>query len=165
MKLPADQYYCVYFCTLEEPAIVKPSELEILITGMITFRHSIGKKIKHRHQSFTRIGRQFQSLKRQFNADWTSISFPLCQRSCRIWRTMTNTYVVIFLSASIFGRGYHSRYQNFKLTGQTTLIFVKIRQYSSAYIQAGRPWVRGCRQSFMSMFEMRKNLTFSPRER
>ena len=30
--------------------------------------------------------------------------------------TMTNTYVVIFLSVSIFGRGYHSRYQNFELT-------------------------------------------------
>ena len=31
--------------------------------------------------------------------------------------TMTNTYVVIFLSVSIFGRGYHSRYQNFEFTG------------------------------------------------
>ena len=30
---------------------------------------------------------------------------------------MTNTYVVIFLSVSIFGRGYHSRYQNFEFTG------------------------------------------------
>ena len=30
---------------------------------------------------------------------------------------MANTYVVIFLSASIFGRGYHSRYQNFEFTG------------------------------------------------
>ena len=29
---------------------------------------------------------------------------------------MTNTYVVIFLSVSIFGRGYHSRYQNFEFT-------------------------------------------------
>ena len=28
-----------------------------------------------------------------------------------------NTYVVIFLSVSIFGRGYHSRYQNFEFTG------------------------------------------------
>ena len=41
------------------------------------------------------------------------------------WRimtnTMTNSYVVIFLSLSIFGRGigrgYHSRYQNFEFTG------------------------------------------------
>mgnify|MGYP002803841462 CR=1 FL=1 len=24
MKFPADQYYCVYFCMLEEPAMVKP---------------------------------------------------------------------------------------------------------------------------------------------
>ena len=84
--------------------------------------------MKHRYQSFTRIGRQFQSLERQVYADWTSVSFPFCQRSCLIWRimtntltnTMTNTYVVIFLSVSIFGRGYHSRYQNFEFTGVTT---------------------------------------------
>ena len=94
------------------------------ISGTITFSHSIGKKMKHRYQSFTRIGRQFQSLERQVYADWTSVSFPFCQRSCLIWRimtntltnTMTNTYVVIFLSVSIFGRGYHSRYQNFEFT-------------------------------------------------
>ena len=81
-------------------------------------------KMKHRYQSFTRIGRQFQSLERQVYADWTSVSFPFCQRSCLIWRimtntltnTMTNSFVVIFLSVSIFGRGYHSRYQNFKFT-------------------------------------------------
>ena len=76
--------------------------------------------MKHRYQSFTRIGRQFQSLERQVYADWTSVSFPLCQRSCLTWRimtnTLTNTHVVIFLSASIFGRGYHSRYQNFEFT-------------------------------------------------
>ena len=95
-----------------------------LISGTITFSHSIGKKMKHRYQSFTRIGRQFQSLERQVYADWTSVSFPFCQRSCLIWRimtntltnTMTNTYVVIFLSVSIFGSGYHSRYQNFEFT-------------------------------------------------
>ena len=83
------------------------------MSGTITFSHSIGKKMKHRYQSFTRIGRQFQSLERQVYADWTSVSFPFCQRSCLIWRimtntltnTMTNTYVVIFLSVSIFGRG------------------------------------------------------------
>ena len=69
-----------------------------------------------------------------FYADWTSVPvprtsslrgldvgfIPLCQRSCLTWRTMTNTmtntYVVIFLSVSIFGRGYHSRYQNFEFT-------------------------------------------------
>ena len=39
---------------------------------------------------FSRIGRQFQSLERQVYADWTSVSFPLCQRSCLIWRTMAN---------------------------------------------------------------------------
>ena len=101
-----------------------------LISGTITFSHSIGKKMKHRYQSFTRIGRQFQSLERQVYADWTSVSFPFCQRSCLIWRimtntltsTMTNTYVVIFLSVSIFGRGYHSRYQNFEFTVHTMLL-------------------------------------------
>ena len=85
-----------------------------LISGTITFSHLIGKKMKHRYQSFTRIERQFQSLERQVYADWTSVSFhsfPFCQRSCLTWRimtntltnTMTNTYVVIFLSVSIFG--------------------------------------------------------------
>ena len=44
--------------------------------------------MKHRYQSFTRFGRQFQSLKRQVYAVWTSVSFPLCQRSCLIWRIM-----------------------------------------------------------------------------
>ena len=80
------------------------SELYIFDIWTITFSHSIGKKMKHRYQSFTRIGRQFQSLERQVYADWTSVSFPFCQRSCLIWRimtntltnTMTNTYVVIF---------------------------------------------------------------------
>ena len=97
-----------------------------LISGTITFSHSIGKKMKHQYQSFTRIGRQFQSLERQVYADWTSVSFPFCQRSCLIWRimtnTLTNTYVVIFLSVSIFGRGYHSRYQNFEFTGLQSLL-------------------------------------------
>ena len=55
---------------------------------MITFSHSIGEKMKHRYQSFTRFGRQFQSLKRHDYAVWTSVSFPLCQRSCLIWRIM-----------------------------------------------------------------------------
>ena len=74
--------------------------------------------MKHQYQSFMRIGRQFQSLKRQVYAVWTSVSFSLCHRSCLIWRimtnTMTNTYVVIFLSPSFFGQSYHSRYQNFE---------------------------------------------------
>ena len=99
-----------------------------LITGMITFSYFIGKKMKHRYQSSTRIGRQFQSLERQVYADWTSVSFPFCQRSCLIWRimtnTMTNTYVVIFLSVSIFGRGYDSRYQNFEFTGMKLAILI-----------------------------------------
>ena len=43
--------------------------------------------------------------------------------------TMTNTYVVIFLSVSIFGRGYHSRYQNFEFTGYNQLVnFVKLQK-------------------------------------
>ena len=112
------------------------------ISGTITFSHSIGKKMKHRYQSFTRIGRQFQSLERQVYADWTSVSFPFCQRSCLIWRimtnTMTSTYVVIFLSVSIFGRGYHSRYQNFEFTvtsllqvaNKLTMQAVKHKTYS-----------------------------------
>ena len=139
--------------------------------------------MKHQYQSFTRIGRQLHSLKRQVYADWTSVSFPLCQRSSLIWRkvtnrisgaassisggaifiyscsgqlssfeidliskelncpeheymnmtaslielaallnTMTNTYVVIFLSASIFGRGYYFRYQNFEFTDLNVLL-------------------------------------------
>ena len=65
------------------------------------------EKMKHQYQSFARIGRQFQSLKRQVYADWTSVSFLLCRRSCLIWRMMTNTltnimttstYVVNFLN-------------------------------------------------------------------
>ena len=44
--------------------------------------------MKHQYQSFTRFGHQFQSLKRQVYAVWTSVSFPLCQRSCLIWRIM-----------------------------------------------------------------------------
>ena len=107
-----------------------------LISGTITFSHLIGKKMKHRYQSFTRIGRQFQSLERQVYGDWTSVSFPFCQRSCLIWRimtntltnTMTNTYVVIFFSVSIFGRGYHSRYQNFEFTGCATMHKISIRE-------------------------------------
>ena len=45
--------------------------------------------MKHRYQSFTRIGRQFQSLKRQV---YVGFSFP---------SVMTNTDVVIFLVESI----------------------------------------------------------------
>ena len=64
---------------------------------------------------------------RQVHADWTSGSFPFCQRSCLIWRimtnTLTNTYVVIFLSVSIRFQFLveviipESRYQNFEFTG------------------------------------------------
>ena len=83
------------------------------------------EKMKHRYQSFTRIGRQFQSLERQVYADWTSVSFPFCQRSCLIWRimtntltnAMTNTYVVFFCRFQFLVGGYHSRYQNFEFTG------------------------------------------------
>ena len=107
---------------------VCPSELYIFDIWNDNLQSFNREKMKHRYQSFTRIGRQFQSLERQVYADWTSVSFPFCQRSCLIWRimtntltnTMTNTYVVIFLSVSIFGRGYHSRYQNFEFTGMST---------------------------------------------
>ena len=96
---------------------ITPVNSIFLISETITLSHSIGKKMNHRYQSFTRIGRQFQSLERQVYADWTSVSFLFCQRGCLIWRimtktltnTITNTYVVIFLSVSIFDRGYHSR--------------------------------------------------------
>ena len=33
-----------------------------------------------------------------------------------LMNTITHTYVVTFLSASIFRRGYHSSYQNFEFT-------------------------------------------------
>ena len=89
--------------------------------------------MKHEYQSFTRIGRRFQSLKRQVYAVWTSVSFPLCQRSCLIWRIltnpMTNTYVVIFLLASFFGQSYHSRYQNFEFTGAASELYVPARRH------------------------------------
>ena len=75
-------------CSYHGNVFITRSELEILVSGMITFSHSIGEKMKHRYQSFTRFGRQFQSLKRQVYAVWTSVSFPLCQRSCLIWRIM-----------------------------------------------------------------------------
>ena len=47
---------------------------------------------------------------------------PGCQKSCLIWRTMTNiltnTYVVIFCRLQfLVGARYHSRYQNFEFTG------------------------------------------------
>ena len=32
----------------------------------------------------------------KFTRFWTSVSFPLCQRSCLTWQIMMNTYVVIF---------------------------------------------------------------------
>ena len=65
--------------------------------------------MKHRYQSFTRIGRQFQSLERQVYADWTSVSFPLCQRSCQPrsqglrGETVTKTLVKFVLSFQNFG--------------------------------------------------------------
>ena len=68
---------------------ITPVNSIFLISGTITFSHSIGKKMKHRYQSFTRIGRQFQSLERQVYADWTSVSFPFCQRGC----PLTYTYL------------------------------------------------------------------------
>ena len=51
--------------------------------------------------------------------------------------TMTNTYVVIFLSVSIFGRGY-SRYHNFEFTdrtepNRTELNMVSTCQYGDSF--------------------------------
>ena len=61
---------------------------------------------------FTRIGRRFHSPSAKgvalYGEQWRIMT-----------NTMTNTYVVIFLSVSIFGRGYHSRYQNFEFTGSS----------------------------------------------
>ena len=51
MKLPADQYYCVYFCMLEEPAMFKPlsySSIRHYSSVFVTFnwpRMTSGKKI------------------------------------------------------------------------------------------------------------------------
>ena len=56
-----------------------PYSSELYISGTITFSHLIVKTLKPRYQSFTRIGRQSQSLKRQVYVDWTSVSFPLCK--------------------------------------------------------------------------------------
>ena len=118
--------YVVIFCRFQ--FLVEVIIPDIRISSSLIWNDNLqsfnGEKMKHRYQSFTRIGRQFQSLERQVYADWTSVSFPFCQRSCLIWRimtntltnTMTNTYAVIFLSVSIFGRDYHSRYQNFEFT-------------------------------------------------
>ena len=79
--------------------------------------HSLNQeKNKHQYQSLTQIGRQFQSLKCQVYSVWTSVSFPLCQRSCLIWRIMMNTYVVIFLLASFFGPKLSFQIQNFEFT-------------------------------------------------
>ena len=47
--------------------------------------------------------------------------------------TMTNTYVVIFLSVSIFGRGYHSRYQNFEFTGLDQAIVISFGKCRKAH--------------------------------
>ena len=77
-----------FYIALSGTALYTYSELEILVSGKITFSHSIGEKMKHRYQSFTRFERQFQSLKRQVYAVLTSVSFPLCQKSCLIRRIM-----------------------------------------------------------------------------
>ena len=55
------------------------NSIYIYISGTITFSHLIVKTMKPRCQSFTRIGRQSQSLKRQVYADWMSVSFLLCK--------------------------------------------------------------------------------------
>ena len=79
--------------------------------------------MKHRYQSFTRIGRQFQSFERQVYADRTSVSFPLPKElpymanNDEYTDEYNDKYLCRdFLSVSILGRGYHSRYQNFEFT-------------------------------------------------
>ena len=76
---------------------------------------------------------------RVFYADWTSVPVPRTSslRGLNVGfipplskelpymannheYTLTNIDVVIFLSASIFGRGYHSRYQNFEFNDEGT---------------------------------------------
>ena len=42
--------------------------------------------MKHQYQSFTRNGRQFQSLKRQVHAVWTSVSFIFIWDSDKVCR-------------------------------------------------------------------------------
>ena len=37
MKLPADQYYCVYFCMLEEPAMFNHSHIRQNSSVFVTF--------------------------------------------------------------------------------------------------------------------------------
>ena len=68
------------------------------------------EKMKHRYQSFTRIGRQFQSLERQVYADWTSVSFPFCQRSCLVCDEYTDEYNDEYLCRDFFvGFNFWSR--------------------------------------------------------
>ena len=108
-----------------------------------------------------------------FYADWTSVSFPFCQRSCLIRRimtntltnTLTNTYVVIFLSVSIFGRGYHSRYQNFEFTGTSwsLTILPKSRYYKER--QVDRKKCQAIRRWFVSIRHGRHVLSQCPKER
>ena len=69
--------------------------------------------MKHRYQSFTRFGRQSSPS----NVKFTRFGRRFHSLSAKVRRKMTNTYVMVFLSASIFGRSYHSRYQNFEFTG------------------------------------------------
>ena len=79
--------------------------------------------MKHRYQSFMWIGRQFQSLERQVYTVGCRFHSPYAKGVAY----MANDGEYIdehndeylcrgFLSASIFGRGYHSRYQNFECT-------------------------------------------------
>ena len=72
------------FFTLARISTVYFSELYMFDIWNNNLQSFNREKMKHRYQSFTRIGRQFKSLERQVYADWTSVSFPFCQRSCLI---------------------------------------------------------------------------------
>ena len=77
------------------------------------------EKMKHQYQSFTRIGRQFQSLERQVYADWTSVSSPPLPKELPYmanYDEYINEYndeclCRHFLSASIFDRGPRLSFQ------------------------------------------------------
>ena len=88
---------------------------------MITISHSIEKKMKRRFQSLTQIGRQFQSLERKVYADWFNwFHSPSATKELPYMANndehMDEYLCPNFLSASIFGLVYHSRYQKFELT-------------------------------------------------
>ena len=88
MKLTADQYCYVYFCMFEEPAMFKPVN-----SISDNWNDNLQSLNQERNEAlvpvFNADWTSVPSLKRQVYAVWTPVSFPLCQRSCLIWRIMT----------------------------------------------------------------------------